>query len=197
MGEYVYVDNSNVFIEGQRASAVARGMAMNIYDAIDHRVLDFDYRVDFGRLHKFAAGDDPSTIHRAVLFGSRPPENDCLWNVARAAGFEVVVEDRNLKNREKKIDTGIAVAMTRDAYTAVQKERDTITLVAGDADHVPAVRALVGDGYQVLVMFWGHASRELKQECSRFIALDPYLAYLGARPPTRVENAGPHGGLHV
>ncbi len=32
MAELVYVDNSNVFIEGKRAKAVASGMAMNIYD---------------------------------------------------------------------------------------------------------------------------------------------------------------------
>jgi hypothetical protein len=40
MAEFVYVDNSNVFIEGQRVSAVAKGMAMNIYDAMENRVLD-------------------------------------------------------------------------------------------------------------------------------------------------------------
>lgn len=189
MAEFVYVDNSNVFIEGQRASAVAKGMAGNICDAIDHRVLDFQYRLDFGRLYEFAAGDDPSRIRRAVLFGSRPPDNDRLWSSARSAGFEVVVEDRNLRNREKKIDTGLTVAMTRDAYTVVRKEVDTVTLIAGDADYVPAVRALVSEGYEVVVMFWAHASRELRQECSRFISLDPYLGYLGPRPARPVALA--------
>ena len=40
MAELVYVDNSNVFIEGKRAKAVASGMAMNIYDAMNNRILD-------------------------------------------------------------------------------------------------------------------------------------------------------------
>jgi hypothetical protein len=50
------------------------------------------------------------------------------------------VEDRNGANREKKIDTGIVAAMTRDAYTKANKDTDTITLVSGDADYVPAIR---------------------------------------------------------
>jgi hypothetical protein len=108
------------------------------------------------------AGNDPSKIKRAMLFGSRPPANDSLWTLAKRAGFEVVVEERNVQNKEKKIDTGIVAAMVRDAYTRADKDGDTITLVAGDADYVPAVRQLIEDGYTVEVVFWGHASQELK-----------------------------------
>src|ERR1035441_7523483 len=78
MAEFLYVDNSNVFIEGKRVSAVKRGIALSIDDAIRCRVLDNDYRMDFGRLHDLIAGRDPSQIKRAVLFGSRPPKNDSL-----------------------------------------------------------------------------------------------------------------------
>ena len=118
-----------------------------------------------------------------MLFGSRPPQNDTLWNIAKSAGFQVVVEDRNVNNREKKIDTGIVAAMMKDAYTIVDKADDTITLVAGDGDYVPAVRQLVEDGYQVWVMFWGHASRELRSVCSKFVLMDPYLVHFGVRQP--------------
>jgi hypothetical protein len=37
MISYTYVDNSNVFIEAQRVSAVAKGMAVNLHDAFDRR----------------------------------------------------------------------------------------------------------------------------------------------------------------
>ena len=40
MAELVYVDNSNVFIEGKRVKAVESGLAMNIYDAMNNRILD-------------------------------------------------------------------------------------------------------------------------------------------------------------
>jgi uncharacterized LabA/DUF88 family protein len=178
MAELVYVDNSNVFIEGKRVSAVQRGLTLNIYDAMRNQVLDPGYKIDFGRLHHFIAGDDESRIRRCVLFGSRPPPNDSLWDVARKEGFEVIVEDRNIQNKEKKVDTGIVTAMIRDAYTIVDKEADTITLVGGDGDFVPAVEALVSDGYKVEVVFWSHASRELRNCASRFIELDQLLGHL-------------------
>jgi uncharacterized LabA/DUF88 family protein len=181
MPELVYVDNSNVFIEGKRVSAVKNGLAMNIWDAIDNRILDNNYRLDFGKLHTFVAGNDPSQIKRAMLFGSRPPANDSLWTVAQRAGFEVVVEDRNVQNREKKIDTGIVAAMVRDAYVRADKKNDTFTLVAGDGDYVPAVRQLVEDAYKVEVVFWGHISQELKTSASKFVDLDPYLEILALR----------------
>ena len=178
MAELVYVDNSNVFIEGKRVMAVETGAAMNIYDAMNNRILDHNYKIDFGRLYHFIAGDDAASIKRCMLFGSRPPPNDSLWEVARRAGFEVVVEDRNVRNKEKRIDTGIVTEMVRDAYGVADRNDDTITLVAGDGDFVPPVRALASDGFTVHVVFWGHASEELQQAATKFISLDPILKHL-------------------
>jgi len=175
MAEFVYVDNSNVFIEGKRVAAVEQGMAMDILEAMNHGIIDNSYRIDFGKLHSFVAGNDPSKIRRAVLFGSRPPQNDSLWNIAKSVGFEVIVEDRNVKNKEKKIDTAIVAAMTKDAYTQADKDADIITLVAGDKDYVPAIKPLVADGFKVDVVFWNHAATELKEAASEFINLNPHL----------------------
>lgn len=180
MSEYVYVDNSNVFIEGKQVSAVEKGYALNIWEAIENRVLDNEYRLDFSKLHTFTAGSDPTKIKRAVLFGSRPPINDAIWASAERVGFETIIEDRNVSNREKKIDTAITVAMTRDAYKQMNFAEDRITLVAGDADYVPAIQCLREDGCTVDVFFWGHASKELRQACSTFVSLDPYLHDLGS-----------------
>ena len=52
----MYVDNSNVFIEGKRAKAVANGAAMNIHDAMRTGILEQSYKIDFGKLHDFIAG---------------------------------------------------------------------------------------------------------------------------------------------
>ncbi len=178
MADYIYVDNSNLYIEGKRVSAVVHGLAMNMNDAQVNRILDSDYTMSFGRLHEFVAGIDKSQIARAMLFGSRPPPNDSIWNYAKSAGFELVLEDRNVANKEKKIDTGIVSAMSRDAYKKADPSNDTMVLVAGDGDFVPAVRQLVEDGFQVEVVFWDHASRELKEAATKFISLNEHLAYL-------------------
>lgn len=178
MSYFVYVDNSNVFIEGKRASAVEKGLALDIWQSHENGILDNDYRMDFGKLYRFTAGTNDHEVSRAVLFGSRPPANDSLWDVARRVGFEPIIMDRNVANREKKVDTGIVTEMMRDAYTQADKENDTFILVGGDGDFVPAVEALVRDGFKVEVFFWSHVSRELKEAASRFVELNQYLDHL-------------------
>jgi uncharacterized LabA/DUF88 family protein len=174
MADWIYVDNSNVFIEGKRVSAVKQGMVPNIYDAFEYRVLDNDYRMSFGKLYQFVAGNNRADTARAMLFGSRPPENDVIWDIAKKAGWEVITQDRNFANKEKKIDTGIVTAMTRDAYRNARPD-DIFTIVSGDNDYVPTVEQLRADGFQVDVVFWEHAGKELREVASNFIPLDPHL----------------------
>jgi hypothetical protein len=100
--DYIYIDNSNLYIEGRRVSAVAKKMAANIIEAMNNNILDNGYTISFGKLHDFLTGSDLSKIKRATLFGSRPPPNDSLWGVAKKAGFEVRLEDRNYSNKKKR-----------------------------------------------------------------------------------------------
>jgi len=181
--DYVYVDNSNLYIEGRRASAVAQRLVPNIIEAMREGILDHGYTISFGKLHEFLCGADKRQIKRAALFGSRPPPNDGIWQYAKNAGFELHLEDRNYANKEKKIDTGIATLLTKDAYKSDaykngRPKDDTFVLVAGDSDYVPTIKALQEDGFTVEVVFWNHASRELKEVASKFIGLDAFLDVL-------------------
>ena len=180
MAEWVYVDNSNVFIEGMRVSAVKNGMAHDVQDAIESNTVDFEYRIDFFKLYRFVVGADKSSVARAVMFGSGPLENENVRAAAEQAGFEVKTHGRNISNREKKVDTDIVTEMVRDAYRNA-KEGDTFNLVAGDKDYVPAVKRLVSDGIKVDVIFWDHIARELKDACSNFISLNEHLEVLKTR----------------
>lgn len=177
MGNLLYVDNSNVWIEGMHVSAVENGMAPNIVVAQRERICDNSWRIDFGRLFEFAGGERQE-VKQAKLFGSRPPPNDSLWAAAERKGFEPVVYDRNAANREKKIDTDIVATMMEDSFMLVDPAEDEITLVSGDADYVPSVEKLKERGIAVHVVFWSHAARELQEVATRFIELNPYLEYL-------------------
>ena len=101
MANFLYVDNSNVWIEGMHVAAVESGRAPDIWTALEHKICDYTWKIDFGKLFTFAGGEKPQ-VARAVLFGSRPPKNDSLWDAARINGFEVIVHDRNIQNKEKK-----------------------------------------------------------------------------------------------
>ena len=177
MANYLYVDNSNVWIEGMRVSAVQHGMAPDIWTATEHKILDYGWKIDFGRLFEFAGGDR-SEVGRAVLYGSRPPKNDSLWAMAERKGFEVVVQDRNLSNKEKKIDTGIATDIVADSYELMNPDSDEVTLVAGDSDYVPTIERLKRRNIRFYVVFWNHASRELKEACTQFYSMDSHLEHL-------------------
>jgi hypothetical protein len=115
---------------------------------------------------------------RRLSLGRAPPKNDSVWQAAERKGFEVTVYDRNVANHEKKIDTDIVATMIEDSYELLKIGEDEVTLVSGDADYVPAIEKLKKRGIPVHVVFWGHASRELKDVATKFVNLDPFLEHL-------------------
>jgi hypothetical protein len=177
MANFLYVDNSNVWIEGMHVAAVKNGLAPDLQTALNGNVCDHNYKIDFGNLFRFAGGSNQE-VGRAVLFGSRPPPNDSVWAAASAQGFEVVVFDRNFKNSEKKVDTSIVTEIITDSFRLMEATRDEITLVAGDSDYVPAIASLRSRGFTFHVVFWGHASGELKAAATKFINLNSYMDHL-------------------
>lgn len=175
---FVYVDNSNVWIEGQRIQAVRQGLATDLADA-QRRHVAAQWHYDFGRLYKIAC---PSTapIGRSILFGSRPPADDSLWNIARREGFQVITYDRNAANKEKQVDISLSTTMMEDSYEHMKATRqDVAVLVGGDGDFVPTVKSLKRRGFGVRVVFWSHAvSRELRDSADDFVVLDPHFETL-------------------
>ena len=146
MALFVYVDNSNVWIEGMRMSAVRKGMATSLHDAMTRHITDQTWTYDFGRLYE-AVCPDTAQIGRSSLFGSRPPPNDSLWDLARKEGFEVFTFDRNFSNKEKEVDVAIATQIMEDSFLYMKPERkDRLVLVSGDRDYLPTVESLAKRG---------------------------------------------------
>ena len=77
MANLLYVDNSNVWIEGMHVAAAKNGHAPNVWAAVQQRICDYSWTIDFGRLFEFAGGDRKE-VKKAALFGSRPAKNDSL-----------------------------------------------------------------------------------------------------------------------
>jgi uncharacterized LabA/DUF88 family protein len=177
MANLLYVDNSNVWIEGMHVAAAKHGLAPDVWSAVQSKICDYNWKIDFGKLFLFAGGEKVG-VKKAALFGSRPPKNDSLWVAAEKNGFEVKVYDRNAVGKEKKIDTDIVATMMEDSYELLEVGTDEITLVSGDSDYVPAIEKLRKRGIPVHVVFWGHAARELKESATSFVNLDEYLDHL-------------------
>jgi hypothetical protein len=85
---YTYVDNSNLFIEGQRVSAVKNKIAKDIFDAMNRKVVDTSWNIDYGRLHELVCGNKKDIgcanlwgspwvhPHRLILFGRWSSKKD-------------------------------------------------------------------------------------------------------------------------
>lgn len=179
MALFVYVDNSNVWIEGMRVSAVRKGKSPNLHDAMRDQITDQTWTYDFGRLYQ-AVCPDVAQIGRSSLFGSRPPANDSLWELARREGFEVFTFDRNYSNKEKEVDVAIATQIMEDSFLHMKAERqDRVVLVSGDRDYLPAVESLRSRGIPTTVVFWSHATAvDLRAKAADFADLEPLFDYL-------------------
>ena len=174
MSYFVFVDNSNVWIEGKFASAVAKGWAKNIYEAHSRKCDDTAWRIDFGKLLHCVADGNIADIKKAVLFGSKPPHNDSLWHAMAKAQFEVAALDRNIANKEKAIDTGIIAKIAKSLYKEAS-EGDTFVLVMGDKDFKPAIEAIREENCKSVVAFWDNAAAELVSEADAFLNLTPVI----------------------
>lgn len=174
MPYYVFVDNSNVWIEGKVASAVAKGYAANTVDAHKNGIEDPSWRIDFGKLLCCVTDGNTADKKRAVLFGSKPPHNDSLWNAMKSAQFEVNALDRNTAGKEKAVDTGIVCEITKSLYTE-SADGDVFILVLGDKDFLPALESIRAYKRKSLVAFWDNASGELISGADKYIDLTQRL----------------------
>lgn len=179
MSRFIYVDNSNLFIEARKLAAVQAGLVGSMREAQAVRATDNTYNIDYSRLLDLLA--EEQVVGRAVLFGSKVTADDAIWDHAEKAGWEVFSFERNFKNKEKKIDIAVVTEMLLDAFKQVDRSNDQIVLVAGDSDYLPAVVRLREDGFTVLVCFWGQAAAELKKVATEFVCMDEYLADLELR----------------
>ena len=169
MDHNLYLDNSNVFIEGQRVYAARQ--------APDKRLskdLDKDYRLDFGKLIEITCGFD-ADLGKLMFYGSEPPPTDSVWRAAKQHGFQNKIFQRSKHNKEKMVDTQMTVDLIRDIYTDLDPATDRIIVVAGDADYVPAIQAARERGFNVKVAFWQHASGAIKKAATEFQPLNGHL----------------------
>ena len=138
----VLVDNSNVFIEGQKYSARIKGVTSLTPTGRYPR--DPSWRINFGGLLRYlAAGRE---IHAAILVGSRPPKNDEMWKMAEHH-FEVFLHDRDMNNREKAVDTELIVQGTEIICDA--PEAMVLVIASGDRDFIPLVKLAQRRKWQV------------------------------------------------
>jgi uncharacterized LabA/DUF88 family protein len=164
----ILVDNSNVFIEGQRYSAKQRGLAEEF---------DVDWRIDFSLLLQEVANGH--SIIRAVLVGSFvPPPDDPVWAMAARQHFEVIAKERYAGAGEKEVDTELTVQGT--ALIATHPRPAVLKLLSGDRDFMPLIQFARSAGWEnELWTFSSGMSQKLNLACHRTKLLDRVFEKIG------------------
>ncbi|MBI5773561.1 MAG: hypothetical protein HZA89_07450 [Verrucomicrobia bacterium] len=166
----LYVDNSNIYIEGQR---VAEKFV---------RETRTDFRIYFPNLIKLLTGKRP--VKEVVWGGSTPPESDDVWGFLRGT---LHIEPDLLKRAGGENETVDHLVQLR-MHRHVRKYRHapgTIVLATGDGKgyhreegFLYDIEGFVADGWQLEVASWEHAChkklREFAEKHGKFISLDQH-----------------------
>ena len=181
---HIYIDNSNLWIQGQKTYAETMGQAVSF---------DPTWRFDVGRLKAIltknsSLGDENIDFHVKVkLYGSTPPPVDTVWEAIKSHDVTVNTWARSAwTGREKQVDQRIAVDSASqaadDQHGGIRSE---FMLVTGDSDLLPAVEAIATRGFPVHVWSWGNCLagvyKQQKEELVQVHILDEYLEAIGFR----------------
>jgi hypothetical protein len=173
-GLHLFIDNSNIFIEAQRVARIKF-----YYD--DELVVRL--RISYGALlDEIRQG---RSLKETVLVGSRPPDNDALWDKLRNLDVEPRIFDRSVyTGKEKRVDAEVINAI-RDTMED-NSEPGTVAIVAGDQDYVTTLERCVKKKWEVEIYFWEQASGFLKNLCgTKFINLDNYFEKITFKEKSR------------
>ena len=166
-GVHVFVDNSNVWIEGKKVA----GRLQNPPVPSNYR-----YRIDYGNLLGVVQDSRP-LADVPKLYGSEPPPNDSVWRMIESKGFEVEVFRRNIFNKEKGVDMKMGIDIAELVLTSYSP--GTVIIVAGDADFVPVVEMARRKQWRTEVWYWSAAAKTLKNAADRFENLNTHLDTIG------------------
>ena len=172
---YVYVDNTNVFLEGMRASSVRMGKSAKYRDQ--------EFVLDYGAL-LLVVMDGGTLAALPKMYGSEPPPNDSVWDRIRSEGYDLTIFKRNFRGKEKGLDMELGLSALELIFeTKVAGDPPgTLCLVAGDADYIPLLRRLKDHGWTSEVWYWDNVAGALRDAADRFESLNPHIDFIGTRP---------------
>lgn len=158
---YVFIDDSNLWIEGKKAHA------KELVDAnIDPR-----FRVDLGKFLHLVVTEGRHTT-KAFLYGSVPPPNDSVWKAAKEKNYVVQTFLRSDKGREKEVDVAMARDITKNLSRLIYSENEstenvTFIIVTGDRDLKPPIDSVLEEGVPVELWSWADSmARAFRQLAS-------------------------------
>ena len=141
----IFIDNSNLFIEGQKAYAKNQQ-----FRGIDK---DFRFRINYRNLMDILT-KDRTVLYAAFYCSGHLPAK--LWKIICKKNIQVFRFHRNGRNHEKQVDTTLTAHVTRKAIEMGNfYDVDlTFVIVAGDGDYIPAFEQVRQENFKLKVYAW-------------------------------------------
>jgi len=182
---HIYIDNSNLWIQGQKTYAKSQGLVNVSWDPT--------WRFDVGHLKSVLTGNsslranDANTDIKVNLYGSTPPPVDTVWKAIESHNVNVSTFARSTwDGREKQVDAQLALDSTEQAVDDYYLGNiSEFIIVSGDRDLLSAVQKITKRGFAVQVWSWKDGlSNAFAQEQDKLVTvhlLDPFLEKIGFR----------------
>jgi len=178
------LDNSNVWISAKKFIAYLLSMRENP-----------NTRIEFGRLlhtvvKEAERAEMAPVTSECFLYGSEPPPNDAVWNIARENQWTVHKRMRNGANKEKAIDTKLVAdcidALNRHTHDDHAGDSEhQVAILAGDEDMMPVLEACIIRKIKFVVWSWSTSlSRKVKEltnqqgSMARLCLFDEHVSYV-------------------
>ncbi|WP_321429225.1 NYN domain-containing protein [uncultured Methanolobus sp.] len=185
---YAFIDNSNIFIEAQRA-----------YAKENYAIPDYEprFRLDFGKLFDHISSsrgqiffDKGEDNHYPKLYGSEPPKMDSLWRFLERKGVDVRVFTRNAFNKEKEVDAALVWDVAKLVIKAEDEDNSNkiIAIAGGDKDFLSLYEKGKNAGFDVEFYSWNHSACYEIQELPTFYDLTPVIKNIGFLEKDRFEH---------
>ena len=166
----VYVDNSNIFHEGQRFVEEVKGESRA------------NFRIYFKNFIKLVVAG--RKVEELVWAGSIPPGNDDLWGYLEDIGIKPDLIPRADSGENETVDHKIQLRMHRHARKH-KASPGTIVLATGDGKgyfkeegFLYDMEGFIEDGWKIEVVSWNHSCHgELKKFAfarGKYIKLDDF-----------------------
>ena len=138
---FVFIDDSNLWISGQKAQGAKLQDADN----------DPRFRVDLGRLLEVLTSN--AEVSHAFLYGSYAPPNDTVWKAAREKNYNVQTYCRSPSGKEKEIDVAMATDIIETKWEYAD-ESSTFVIVTGDRDLKTPIEKVLKKNISVHLWSW-------------------------------------------
>lgn len=166
----VYVDNSNIFHEGQRYASEKKG---------EDRLT---FRIHFARFIDLVTESRPTT--EIVWGGSTPPSTDEVWGNLSRKGVKPFLIPRATSGENETVDHLVQLQMHRHARK-YRNSPGTMVVCTGDGKGYDQeegflydVEGFVAEGWLLKVVSWNHSCSArlmaFAKERGQFVALDDH-----------------------